>query len=158
MLRFSSLGFCQFGPWARTRHHSSGHVEVASHIASPEGVTTKIYNYVLRGFREKKKKKKNTGNRCWLRGQSLKKFKKKKKNPNNPFLNDFLELLCGNAKWATLETCFLTTQFLKNRETQTFSKPLPKQLQMAGGSRLAGGVDLVLRFTGNSVLNKRQHQ
>ena len=33
------------------------HTEVASHIAQPEGPTTRIYNYVLGGFGEKEKKR-----------------------------------------------------------------------------------------------------
>ena len=36
--------------------HGHGHAEVASHIAQPEGPTTRIYNYVLGAFEEKKKK------------------------------------------------------------------------------------------------------
>ena len=48
--------FCQFRSWARTWHHPSDHVEAASHIAQPEALTTRIYNYVLGGFGEKKKK------------------------------------------------------------------------------------------------------
>ena len=43
-----------WGTW----HHSSGHAEVASHIAQPEALTTRIYDYVLGGFEEKNKKKK----------------------------------------------------------------------------------------------------
>ena len=39
-------------------HRSSGHAEVVSHIAQTEALTTRIYNYVLRGFGKKKKKKK----------------------------------------------------------------------------------------------------
>ena len=49
--------FHQFGFWAQSWHHSSGHAEAASHIAQPEGPTTRIYNYVLGGFGEKKKGK-----------------------------------------------------------------------------------------------------
>ena len=51
-------GFRWFGSWARTWHHSSGHVEVASHVSQLEGPITKIYNYVLGGFGEKKQKEK----------------------------------------------------------------------------------------------------
>ena len=40
-----------------------GHAEVASHTAQPEALTTRIYNSVLGGFGEKKKKKK-IGSRC----------------------------------------------------------------------------------------------
>ena len=36
---------------------SSGHAEAASHIAQPEGPTTRMYNCVLGVFGEKKKKK-----------------------------------------------------------------------------------------------------
>ena len=49
----------QFGSWARTWHCSSGHAEVASHMPQIEGPTTKIYNYVLGEFWEKKQKKKD---------------------------------------------------------------------------------------------------
>ena len=44
----------------RIWHRSSGHVEAASHTAEPEALTTRVYNYVLRGFGEKKKEKKKT--------------------------------------------------------------------------------------------------
>ena len=37
------------GPW----HHSSGHDEAESHIAQPEALTTRIYNYIPGGFGEK---------------------------------------------------------------------------------------------------------
>ena len=47
------------GSWAQTWHHSSGHAEVASHIAQPEGPTAGIYNYVLRGLGEKMGEKKD---------------------------------------------------------------------------------------------------
>ena len=60
------------GSWVRTWHRSSGHAEVASHIAQPEGPTARIYNYVLGGgrFGEKKRKKRRRrrrrkiGNSC----------------------------------------------------------------------------------------------
>ena len=48
----------QFRSWAWTRHRSSGHAEAASHIAQPEALTTSTYNYIPRGFGEKKKTKK----------------------------------------------------------------------------------------------------
>ena len=38
---------------------SSSHTEIASHIVELEGPTTRIYNYVLEGFREKKRTKKD---------------------------------------------------------------------------------------------------
>ena len=56
MLHFGGPGFCQFGSWVQTWHHSSGHAEAVSHIAKPEVLTTRIYSYVLGGFGEKKKK------------------------------------------------------------------------------------------------------
>ena len=56
-LHFGSPGFCWFGSWALTWHCSSGHAEAASHIAQPEALTTRIYNYVPGDFGEKKKKK-----------------------------------------------------------------------------------------------------
>ena len=40
-----------------TWHRSSGHAEVASYTAQPEALTTRIYNSVLGGFGEKKKRK-----------------------------------------------------------------------------------------------------
>ena len=51
-------GFHRFRAWGRTWYHSSGHAEAASHVAQLEGPATTIYDYVLRGFGEKKKKKK----------------------------------------------------------------------------------------------------
>ena len=62
LLRFGGPGFHEFGSWVRTWHHSSSHAEMMSHIAEPEGPTTRIYNYVLGGFEEKEKK--TIGNRC----------------------------------------------------------------------------------------------
>ena len=37
---------------------TSSHAEVTCHVAQPEGPTTRIYNHVLGGFGEKKRKKK----------------------------------------------------------------------------------------------------
>ena len=48
----------QFRSWAPTWHHLSGHAEAASHIAQPEALTTRIYNYKPEVLGEKKKKKK----------------------------------------------------------------------------------------------------
>ena len=42
---------------ASGRDCSSGHAETASHIAQPEGPTTRTYNYVLGGFGGKEEKK-----------------------------------------------------------------------------------------------------
>ena len=47
----------QFGSWARTWHHSSGHAESVSHVAQPEGPTieyTTMYWGAL-GRRNKKR-------------------------------------------------------------------------------------------------------
>ena len=58
MLHFGGPGFHWFRSWARTWHHLPNHAEVASHIAQPEGPTTRIYNYVLEGLEEKEKERK----------------------------------------------------------------------------------------------------
>ena len=55
-LRFSGRGFRS---WAQTWHRSLGHVEAVSHMPQLEGSTTKIYNYVLGEFGEKKQEKKS---------------------------------------------------------------------------------------------------
>ena len=60
VLHFGGSGFRQFRSWVWTWHHSSGHVETVSHIAQPEALTTRIYNYVPGGFREKKEKKRKS--------------------------------------------------------------------------------------------------
>ena len=49
-------GFTGSDPGRGLTCRSSSHAEEASHI-EPEGPTAKINNYVLEGFREKKKKK-----------------------------------------------------------------------------------------------------
>ena len=49
--------FHRSGCWAQPSTTASGHAETGSHTADPEGPTTGIYNYVLGGFGEKKKKK-----------------------------------------------------------------------------------------------------
>ena len=43
----------------QTWHHSSGHAEVASHIAQPEALKSRIYNYIggLWGEEEEGEKK-----------------------------------------------------------------------------------------------------
>ena len=56
---FGGLGFLQFSSWVWTWHCSSSHTEMASHIAQPGEPTTRIYNYVLGSFGEKKKEKKD---------------------------------------------------------------------------------------------------
>ena len=57
LLCFSGPGFCWPRSWARTRHPTSGHAEVASHIAEPEGSTARIYNCVLGASRRRRRKK-----------------------------------------------------------------------------------------------------
>ena len=49
-------GFSSLDARHRPKHRSSSHAEAMSHMAQPEGSTTRIYNYVLGGFGEKKKK------------------------------------------------------------------------------------------------------
>ena len=48
----AAWGFPGSDPGRGTWHHSSGHVEAASHIAQVEEPTTKIYNYEQGGFGE----------------------------------------------------------------------------------------------------------
>ena len=62
-LRFHGPGVHWFWSWAWTWYRSSGQAEVASHIAQPEALTTRIYNHVPGGFGEKGEKRK-IGNRC----------------------------------------------------------------------------------------------
>ena len=50
-------GFASSDPGRGHGTGSSGHAEVASYIAQPEALTTRMYNYVLGGFGEKKRKK-----------------------------------------------------------------------------------------------------
>ena len=56
-LCFGGPEFHRFGSWVWTWHPSWGHAEAVSHIAQAETLTTRIYNYVLGGFGENKKKK-----------------------------------------------------------------------------------------------------
>ena len=77
MLHYGGPGFLWFGSWARTWHHSSGHIEVASHVLQLEEPTTKIYNYILWGFGEKKQKEKEEEDWQQLLAQ-VPIFKKKK--------------------------------------------------------------------------------
>ena len=60
-LRLGGPGFDWFESWAQTWHHLSGHAEAASHIAQPEALTTRIYNYYwgALGRRIKKNYKRN---------------------------------------------------------------------------------------------------
>ena len=51
----------------------SGHAEAVSHIAEPEAPTARIYNYVLGGFGDKKKKKKGRLATAVSSGANLKK-------------------------------------------------------------------------------------
>ena len=58
-------------------HSSSGRAEAASHIGQLERPATRIYNYVLGGFGEKKKKEENW-QRMLAHSQSLKRGKRKR--------------------------------------------------------------------------------
>ena len=55
----AAQGFASLDPGCGPTHRSSGHAEAASHIAQPEALTTRIYNYVPGGFGEKNKTKRN---------------------------------------------------------------------------------------------------
>ena len=57
MAKWFSLGAPLWRPgFSLVQIHSADvAVEAASHIAQPRGPTTRIYNYVLGGFEEKKK-------------------------------------------------------------------------------------------------------
>ena len=55
----AAQGFAGSESWAWTRHHSTSHAEVASHISQLEGPTTTIHNDVVGGFGMKKKKNKD---------------------------------------------------------------------------------------------------
>ena len=59
-LHVGGPGFHWFGSWVWTWHSSSSHAETASRMPQLEGATTKIYNYVLGGFWEKKQEKRTT--------------------------------------------------------------------------------------------------
>ena len=79
MLCYGSPVFHLFRSRAQTWHHSSGHAEVVSHIAQPEGSTTTIYNCVLGGLGEKKKK---SYTYTWKKANAhLKKFSKQHEKP-----------------------------------------------------------------------------
>ena len=55
----SALVAQRFAGWDPGQGHGTacqGHAEVASQVAQPEGPTTRIYNYVVGSFGEKKKK------------------------------------------------------------------------------------------------------
>ena len=56
-LHFGGPGFRRFESWAQTWHHSSRYAEAVSHTAQPEGPTTRVQNYILGSFGEKKNKK-----------------------------------------------------------------------------------------------------
>ena len=76
VLRSGSPGFCWFRLWAQTRHCSSSHAGVAFHMPQLEGPTTRIYNYVLEGFGEKKEKKEED----WQHVSSGANLKEKRRN------------------------------------------------------------------------------
>ena len=63
---------------AWTWHRSPGHVEAVSHVRQPEALTTRIHNYVLGSFGEKKKKKKTDWQQLLAQVPIFKKKKRKK--------------------------------------------------------------------------------
>ena len=73
VLCFSNPGFCGLGSQARTWHHSLGHAEAASHMAQPEGPTTRMYNYVLGLWGEEEEKKKEDWQQMLAQVPSFKK-------------------------------------------------------------------------------------
>ena len=82
MLRFGGLGSTGLDPGHGPTHCSSSHVEAASHIEESEGLTTRIYNYVLGLWGGGKKKK--IGNRCYLRANLPHQKAYLKKKPKKP--------------------------------------------------------------------------
>ena len=64
-------GFTGSDPGLQTWHRSSSHAEAVSHIAELEVPTPRIYNYVLGGFGEKKKKKEKDWQQLLAQDQSL---------------------------------------------------------------------------------------
>ena len=54
MLCFGGLGFTGLDPGRRPIQHSSSHAVAASHMEEIEGLTTRIYSYVLGLWGEKK--------------------------------------------------------------------------------------------------------
>ena len=59
-------------------HHSSGLVEATSHVAEPEGPTSRMHNYVLGDFGEKKRKEKEKDWQQMLAQVPILKKKKRK--------------------------------------------------------------------------------
>ena len=53
VLCFSGLGSAGLDPGHRPTHHSSSQAVVASHMEELEGLTTRIYNYILELWGEK---------------------------------------------------------------------------------------------------------
>ena len=70
-----ALHFCSLGLAGSDPGCGHGTARQASHIAHPEALTTRIYNYVLGGFGEKENKKEDW-QRLLAQVQSLKKRKK----------------------------------------------------------------------------------
>ena len=89
--------FHRFGSWAQTWHRSLGHDEAMSHMPQLEGPTTKICNYVLGGYGEKKqKRKKKDWQQLLVQVLILKKKKLEKDSvivkPENFISSHFLQL------------------------------------------------------------------
>ena len=84
VLRFRGPGFRRFGSQAQTWHCLSGHAEVASHVAQPEALTTRIYKNVwggLWGEEEKEEEKKEDWQQMLAQVPIFKKKTKKCKFP-----------------------------------------------------------------------------
>src|SRR3712207_6271109 len=85
MLHLGGPGFHRFRSWAQTWHCSSGHAEAASHMPQPEALTSRIYNYVLGGFGEKKN---NNNKEDWQQMLAQVPIFKKKQNKTQGLLKD----------------------------------------------------------------------
>ena len=84
-----------------------------SHIAEPEGPTTRIYNYVLGGFGERKKKKKEDWQRVLAQ---VPVFKKKKEKSRRQLQHEiFLTSLASKAEtlFKIPQPLFANNHFLK---------------------------------------------
>ena len=78
--------------------HRHGHGEAVSHVAQPEGPTTRINNCILRDLGEKNKKKKNEDWEQMLAQVPI--FKKKKihiVNPKQSLAHTFIHTRAGLA-------------------------------------------------------------
>ena len=82
-LHFGGPGFHWFGSWAPTWHHSSGHVEVVSHMPQLEEPTSKIYTMYGGIWREKAEKKEEDWQQLLAQVPILRKRQKSKETKTN---------------------------------------------------------------------------